>query len=215
MDINKSLIKKAWGEEHLLYRNNKIAIWLLKIKYNHKTSLHAHIHKETGLIVIDGLARVSFLNNSITLKGLDKVMIFKGRFHRTTALSKKGAVLLEVESPEDKFDLLRLSDDYGRENKGYETQENYLPLTDELVIPEGATGEWSLYNTNIKIYHPENKKDLMGKDFETVIVFLDGGITTEKGLLSQAGDVVASHNLDVLLEKFDLAPKTLVMEITK
>lgn len=215
---NGMLVRKPWGEEWLVYSNEKLAIWLLKIDFDKQTSLHAHPHKDSGLIVLDGLAKVSFLNNSITLKGIDKIMIFRGRFHQTKALSKRGAILLEIETPEDKNDLIRLSDNYGRENKGYETEENYFPLTkNHLVIPSNITNEnYNLFGCKIKIYQTKTKKDLINKDFESIFVFLDGGIVTEKGdFLSRTGDVVSSHNLDLLLNKFDIYPNTLVMEIEK
>ena len=43
--VNK-LVKKPWGEEYLIFQNNVVAIWLLKIKPNHHTSLHCHTEKK-------------------------------------------------------------------------------------------------------------------------------------------------------------------------
>ena len=38
---DKNIIKKPWGEEHVVYRDKKnLSITLLKIKKNQKTSLH-------------------------------------------------------------------------------------------------------------------------------------------------------------------------------
>ena len=41
------LVKKPWGEEYIIYKDaNKLAITLVKINYNHKTSLHCHPKKK-------------------------------------------------------------------------------------------------------------------------------------------------------------------------
>lgn len=214
--FNNSLVKKSWGSEYLMYRNSKVSVWLLKIDHNKRTSMHAHPRKNTGLIVIDGVAKVAFLKNSINLKRIDKVMIFRGTFHQTEALSKNGVVVLEVETPEDKKDLVRLSDDYGRENQGYETEENYSEIpSDCLTIPSDTVdGFFETFKTSIRIYKPK-KEELINKDFETAIVFLDGGIVSNNDLLVQPGDVVSVTTLDILLEKFNLSPDSLIMEITK
>lgn len=215
LHINNSIVKKAWGHEYLLYHNDNVAIWSLSINYGHRTSLHAHPLKNTGLIVLDGIARVSFLNNAITLKGIDKVMIFRGRFHQTTALSRHGVQVLEVETPEDKADLVRLQDDYGREHLGYETTFAPIPAGCLTIPGDIIDAEYHMFNSVLKIYQPINKNALLNKDFETVIIFLAGGIIVPERnvFLSQTGDVVSAHNLDVILDRFDIAPNTLVMEI--
>jgi putative hemolysin len=50
----------------------------------------------------------------------DAVIIDAGVFHSTKALSQEGISVIEVESPPDKLDLVRLEDNYGRESCGYE-----------------------------------------------------------------------------------------------
>ena len=47
-------------------------------------------------------------------------MIRPGLFHSTKALSKKDSIVLEIETPINKNDLVRYKDNYGRENKPYE-----------------------------------------------------------------------------------------------
>ena len=121
MSYKDVVVKKPWGKEYLVYENENLGIWFLHIEKDQSTSTHCHPKKNTGLVVLEGLAEVSFLKNKISLKGVDKIMIFKGRFHSTQALSPGGALILEVESPQDKRDLVRLEDKYGREKQPYES----------------------------------------------------------------------------------------------
>ena len=114
------VVKKPWGEEYLCYRNGEVAIWFLYIKAGEKTSMHCHPTKNTGLVVLKGSLELSFIRNKISLEGLDKIHIFRSRFHSSYA--KTDSFLFEVESPEDKEDLVRLDDKYGR-GTGYEGKE--------------------------------------------------------------------------------------------
>ena len=213
--LNNSIVKKNWGQEYLAYRNEHLAIWFLNINFGEETSLHCHCKKNTGLIVLDGIARVSFLNNSIMLKGLDKIQIFKSRFHSTKALSKQGVSVLEVESPEDKTDLVRLKDKYGRKGLPYEGVTNYYPKDFQCLDIE-----WGK-----KIFHSKceflietitDKRQLIGREFEETVVILYGGIISlDEQLICPPGDVIASHNLDIMLEEFNTLPKTQILSIKR
>ena len=88
---------------------------MLKIKKNHKTSLHCHPKKKTGFIVLDGKVEVELgFYEKVKLKAPSKLMIRPGLFHSTKALSKNNATILEVETPINKNDLVRFKDNYGR-----------------------------------------------------------------------------------------------------
>jgi len=126
------VVKKPWGFEYLAYQNENIAIWILHINKDHMTSLHCHPSKMTGLIVITGELQINFLNgNTGVLTALYNQMIYPGRFHQTHALSDN-VVLLEIETPVDKNDIVRIHDNYGRENQEY----NY----DIMNIPDDISG---------------------------------------------------------------------------
>ena len=114
-DYSTVIVKKPWGSEYLCYRNGDVAIWLLNIQKGEKTSMHCHPTKNTGLVVLQGEIELSFIRNKMLLTGLDKIHIFRARFHSSAAISD--AFLFEVESPEDKEDLIRLDDNYGREEQ--------------------------------------------------------------------------------------------------
>ena len=120
MLYEKTVVKKPWGYEYLVYQNEKIALWFLYIGYGQQTSMHCHPNKTTGLILLDGKAELSFLTNTVKVEPVTKVMIRKGLFHSTKATSENGAHVFEIETPVDKHDLVRLEDKYGREGKPYE-----------------------------------------------------------------------------------------------
>ena len=127
MLYEKTVVKKPWGYEYLVYQNKVVALWFLYIGYNQQTSMHCHPNKTTGLILLDGEAELSFLENIFKLKPVSKTMIRKGLFHSTRATSKNGACVFEIETPVDKHDLVRLEDKYGREGTSYEDSTFEIP----------------------------------------------------------------------------------------
>jgi mannose-6-phosphate isomerase-like protein (cupin superfamily) len=121
-DFSKVVVKKPWGHEYLFYTGNNISIWILYLKENQATSMHCHLNKTTFLIVLSGKAECSTLHEKHELNDGDGLIISKKCFHSTKALSKDGIILMEIENPSKKTDLVRLKDFYGRELKGYELQ---------------------------------------------------------------------------------------------
>ena len=119
MAYRKTVVKKPWGHEYLVYENDQVGLWFLNILEGQSTSMHCHPKKTTGLMVISGDAEVSFLSDKLRLTTPEKVMIRKGLFHSTHA--PNGTLqLFEIETPVDKHDLVRLEDNYGRTGKPYE-----------------------------------------------------------------------------------------------
>ncbi|HIG94557.1 MAG TPA: cupin domain-containing protein [Nanoarchaeota archaeon] len=122
-DFSNVIVIKPWGKEYLSYRGIDTDIWTLHIKKDCGTSMHCHPKKRTSLIVLEGEVISSTLKNEYHLKEGEMVLYEKGVFHSTKAISKKEALIMELESPPEKTDLVRLKDEYGREKKGYEAQE--------------------------------------------------------------------------------------------
>jgi acetolactate synthase-1/2/3 large subunit len=148
------LIKKPWGFEWESFNNGAAAVWILHIAAKRKTSLHCHPNKRTVLFVLKG--SVQFTTRSMhtdvfafegkraytdtrVMHALEFVEIPKGQYHQTEAVSvldgypsaEDGAWVLEIEEPSDKNDLVRMADEYGREDKPYETE--VVPYTGELL----------------------------------------------------------------------------------
>jgi len=118
-DYRNLVVKKPWGYEYLLFENDFVAIWVLHLKKGHGTSMHCHPLKKTSLVILSGKAQSSTLSEWFDLEVLDGLFLENGVFHTTKALSDE-VFVMEIETPPNKKDLVRLKDSYGREGKGYE-----------------------------------------------------------------------------------------------
>lgn len=114
------VVLKPWGHEFLIYQNKDVAVWFLHIHPGHATSMHCHPGKLTSLAMLKGEALCSTFASRRTVAGGDAIVIDKGVFHSTKAISDNPIELIEIETPVDKVDLVRLEDNYGREDAGYE-----------------------------------------------------------------------------------------------
>ena len=149
-DYSRVIVVKPWGYEYLVFENEYVAIWMLHIVRKRKTSMHCHPQKTTALVLLSGNATCSNLEGERQLNPLDGVFIERGVFHSTeasselpiTPLSENGIWVMEIESPPDKGDLVRMEDEYGRAGTAYEGKSKmvYDP-TDCLKFetPEGVT----------------------------------------------------------------------------
>jgi mannose-6-phosphate isomerase-like protein (cupin superfamily) len=201
------IVRKPWGYEYLMYQNSHIGLWCLHIDKNCKTSLHCHPGKKTGFILISGQTRVSFLNGSVEFKAPSKLMIRQGLFHSTTALSEGGAVVLEVESPPDKTNLVRLDDEYGRKEQPYEGSEAESPLLDHCVILEEPVSStprhYNLMGAELEVESMEDIGRLQQRSPEEIILLLDGGLVSkEKEPIVGPGDVVTVATFNLLAKTF-------------
>jgi rfaE bifunctional protein nucleotidyltransferase chain/domain len=125
IDYMRTICKKPWGHEFLVYESKQIAIWFLKIDAGHTTSLHTHFHKDTFIIALSGCAKLSTPEKTIILNPMDSVHIPRHKFHGVGSFSSC-CYLLEIEIFQDdldfsdKNDLLRINDLYHRSSTGYE-----------------------------------------------------------------------------------------------
>jgi mannose-6-phosphate isomerase-like protein (cupin superfamily) len=134
---NSAIVQKPWGLEFELFANESVAIWCLHINSAKATSLHCHPKKRTGYIVAKGEVEIEFLSSVRILKEGDRINFRPGVFHKTKALTTD-TVVLELESPVIKQDLLRLEDESGRQTSQYEEQsENGASLEIQNLIMVG------------------------------------------------------------------------------
>jgi len=201
--FENTIVNKPWGYEYLVYENENVGIWYLNINYNARTSLHAHPNKKTGLIVLSGAAEISFLNHTHKLIPPDKTMIRHGVFHSTRAVSKQGVEILEVETPKDKYDLIRLEDYYGRAGQPYEDSSHYDKNPNIFA---------TLINSKrIQLGDCELQKDnyILFDKFHTIII-LEGGMTSEHYPVLSCGDIVDNTTIVRLSDKFDTIPSKVI-----
>ena len=214
------IVNKPWGYEYLAYENEHVGLWFLHIEKNQQTSLHCHPKKDTGLIVLDGAVDVSFLNDINRLVAGRKIMIRKGLFHSTKALSEGGANIFEIETPKLKHDLVRLEDKYGRKAKPYEGKSSEEEKTRECIFfKDPKKNEKDTYifsNCKIFVENITDKDSFMKIEDHENIMFLNGGILTDQKdiLVASPGDVIAAHIVKRLLGTFDkVHPNTTIMII--
>ena len=150
---------------------------------------------------------------------MKKITIFQSRFHSSKAISKDGAYLLEIETPEDKNDLVRLYDEYGRENQDYEGKESFLekprsalkikdPSFDPVITEAyGCQIPHRLFKNSMKIgYFREDDQ----------IVFTNGGIETDKNKkILRPANVIDGKSLKLLSTKFILESNTSALIISQ
>lgn len=208
---SNKVVLKPWGYEFLVFENESIAVWFLHLGQDHSTSMHCHRNKKTSLVLLSGKAMNNTLDHRRYLKGGDAVILEKGVFHSTKALSKEGIDLLEIESPPIKTDLLRLQDKYGREYYGYEgigemetiniNGYNYFNFT-ELEKHVSCPVETDSYTIIFEVFtnNREFKKGFKTKSGE-ICVSLRGSIYDGKGnVVLSLGDAQKSETFinDVL-----------------
>ena len=206
-DYKDGIVIKPWGYEYLMYQSDKIGIWFLHILEGRQTSLHCHPAKKTGYILLSGEAEVSFLKDSTRLKAVSKLMIREGLFHATKAISPSGIQVIEVESPPDKTNLVRLEDEYGRKDQPYEGSDAIVPLTTDCIMfhpPElGSPAVYTVSGVNLVIEHLENLTPLMKRPPEEIILILDGGLVSNNGdTILGAGDVITISTFTRLFDSF-------------
>lgn len=212
IDYQNVIVRKPWGYEYLMYQNEHVGVWFLSIREDARTSLHCHPNKKTGLILLDGEAQVSFLNDSKPLKALSKLNIAKGIFHSTTGISPGGISVIEVETPREKENLVRLDDEYERDQVTYEGPEAMIPMNETCVRldpPEqGREFRYSLAGCSLKVVKFRTSEELRHRPAEEVIAVLEGGLVSNSGdpVLSP-GDVLSGDTLDRLAEKFSISPQ--------
>ncbi|MCB9672544.1 MAG: hypothetical protein H6734_23915 [Alphaproteobacteria bacterium] len=113
------VVQKPWGHELQCYADPRCAVWYLQLLPHASTSLHAHPEKDSALIVLSGGGRVLGLARDVLLRELDTLEITRGVFHRFEA-GPHGAQVLEIESPPEKTDLVRIAYPNGRLAHGIE-----------------------------------------------------------------------------------------------
>lgn len=216
------IVSKPWGYEYLVYESSEVALWLLYIKQGQGTSLHCHPKKTTGLILLSGEAELRFLADSKIIKAPEKEMLRRGLFHSTHALSPDGVFLFEIETPNDKDDLVRLSDDYGRSSIGYETKSQQTPKDPScLWISEPADLEAVKYQFKKISFEVQRVEDLNFLEIMNdtdILMFLRGGVGKEvsgrRHLATVPGDIGRADVVRKVAEQMEFVEEgTLILRV--
>lgn len=120
VDFKNTIVSKPWGVEYLCGHNKNVEVWELYINPRAATSFHCHPNKDTLNILLEGKVLLETIKGKEILKPGDFKLLKAGVLHKTINFnSRYRARVLEIESPPNKYDLIRLKDDYGRESIGY------------------------------------------------------------------------------------------------
>lgn len=216
---SNNIVKKPWGYEYLVFENHQVALWALFIAENQQTSMHCHPNKTTGLTVLDGECEVSFFSNSFNVNELDKIMIRKGLFHSTKSISKNGSVIFEIETPNNKQDLVRFDDSYGRKGLPYEGKEFERPKDEDcLWINQNYELNFSNFaNCELKIYTVNDTEFFKSFDDKANFIVLNGGIMTDYNIaLVNPGDIINNVIAKKITSIFkNIIPETKLLLIDK
>ena len=218
-DFSKVVVIKPWGKEYLSYKGIDTDIWTLHLKNSFGTSIHCHPKKRTSLIVLEGEVISSTLNKEYPLKEGEMILYEKGVFHSTKAISKKGALIMELESPPEKTDLARLKDDYGRANKGYETKEEMcfdLSKHERIFLKEKdkhrKVGKMSI--SIEKFEDSEKLKDYIKHNKKLINILIEGKIINTDGKeILLPGEIIELSLVEK--EKLNLSNSIKVINIQK
>jgi len=213
-DYSKVIVRKPWGYEYLIFSNEHVAIWILSINPDSQTSMHCHPNKSTSLIVLQGQVTVSGLDKNVFLKAGHGIFIDQKVFHQSSTSKDTGAMLMEIESPVNKRDLLRLKDSYGRVNLGYEGKESYTSNTSnynylsfkKFGLASGLTKNFLESSLSFISAAQSNLKEIIDKlNDADVLAILNGSLVLEcgqvvisPGEMIKVGQLRSSSNYQVL-----------------
>jgi len=219
------VVMKPWGYEFLIFENESVAIWYLRIDKGHSTSMHCHPLKKTCLITLSGEALCNTFERRSYLKDIEAIVIENSVFHSTKALSPQGIELLEIETPPNKIDLVRLNDSYGREMKNYEglmemqtknlERFNYFHFNepDGKILPTYSSNQ---YNISMEAYanNEELQAQLSLEKNELLCMCRGKILTADNKVLLDVGDVYNSQNGSTASEEnFKIDAPILILKV--
>jgi rfaE bifunctional protein nucleotidyltransferase chain/domain len=168
VDYKNKVCIKPWGYEFLIYESQKLGTWFLEINNNVGTSTHTHFKKGTIMIVVSGKIRLNMVDDYKIYGEGSVIYIPKRKFHGLNSISER-SYIIEIELFDedvdfsDKNDLLRLVDNYKRENTGYSNSVNVLTENIEKYNYFYLQNDLHHKVENTEIYYGE-LKNIFNKD---------------------------------------------------
>lgn len=186
-DYSNVVVNKPWGYEYLWFQNEMVAIWFLYIKKDQKTSMHCHAKKRTSLIVLDGTIKCSTIDDRYIMNTLEAVVLEPCVFHSSQSVHEQGTIIMEIETPPMKGDLVRMHDAYGRQKSGYEKTNEYstdFGQYDFLPFTKDKQDNWQFRNVAIELSRsiPAYADDIR------LIVPISGNIKSNGRILFETGE---------------------------
>ena len=222
-DYKNKVVLKPWGHEYLIFENEHTAAWFLHIKYGHSTSMHCHPQKKTSLILLSGKAICNTFEHRNYLESIDSVILEKAVFHSTKALSPGGIDVIEIETPPDKTDLVRLNDEYGRALYGYEGMSEMHTegldkfkyfFFDSSDICNGCTYTSSGYRVSLEDFSEVNKLEMLKIQDDALYSLFKGRIfDSVGGYVLDVGETEYGHVLKSKGDTLEFSDKTIFLKV--
>jgi mannose-6-phosphate isomerase-like protein (cupin superfamily) len=219
IDFSNIIVKKPWGYEYLLFENEDVAIWILHIDANHQTSMHCHPNKNTSLICLKGEVVCKTLEDEYKFDKLNGIYLGRKVYHQTFNQNNTQSIIMEIESPVNKFDLVRLNDNYGRSGKSYENRENYK-IENGLTLKNIFEKPFSkiIGELNVEIGFAENKnafsKIYDESNDKVILTLLNRHIWSSSGNKEfEVGQLIVLN--DEILTKYNINNNFTYLKISK
>ena len=109
-------VPKIWGEEIWLTNIPMYCAKFLALKDGYQCSLHRHLVKTETFFVLEGAVNLEVQNGpdqdfrTIRLEAGENYHLSSGTFHRFSTAQPGGAIILEVSTRHDDYDVERLED---------------------------------------------------------------------------------------------------------
>jgi len=116
----KKIIEKPWGHEEMIVHTDRYVMKKIFIKAGQRLSRQLHLKKDETIYVLKGVLHLDFSrdlgeSNVRKMHEGESWRIMPMTIHRFCAPADSDVLLFEVSTPE-LDDVVRLHDDYGRED---------------------------------------------------------------------------------------------------
>jgi mannose-1-phosphate guanylyltransferase len=113
-------VHRPWGTYEVLVQADGYKIKRITVKPGERLSLQKHFHRSEHWVVVRGTAQVQVGNETFLVRPNESTYIKAGELHRLSNPGKVPVVLIEAQVGEyvGEDDIVRVEDDYARDNKG-------------------------------------------------------------------------------------------------
>ena len=113
-------VHRPWGTYEVLVQADGYKIKRITVKPGKRLSLQKHFHRSEHWVVVRGTAQVQVGDETFLVRPNESTYIKAGELHRLSNPGKVPVVLIEAQVGEyvGEDDIVRVEDDYARDNKG-------------------------------------------------------------------------------------------------
>lgn len=119
MTTNGNRTDRPWGSYFILEDGERAKVKRLLVMPEQRLSLQSHEKRDEHWVVIRGVASITLDDNTSDYKWGEHIFVPRGTKHRIACQGNEPVEIIEVQIGESfaEEDIVRYSDDYGREGK--------------------------------------------------------------------------------------------------